>query len=151
MVALPILMTADAVWKVNKQRTGGLEEPKASVIAPVIVGLVLCIVSIPTAASGIFLHGSPYALVPTSIAVAIMMGLLAHRTGKKSFVWAMLAAVLIAYNFSPVFFLNLAKAIVLSSANAVGEERLPYAFYGLTYLPLIAVLTGVCPALRETQ
>ena len=60
----------------------------------------------------------------------------ARRTGKQAFVWAMLACVVLAYQFSPAFFADAAKALLASSARAVHEERLPYAFYGLTYMPL---------------
>src|SRR5262245_46462838 len=66
-----------------------------------------------------------------------MMAVVARRTGKQAFVWAMLAGVVLAYNFSPAFFAELVRNILDLGARAIQEERLPYAFYGLTYLPLL--------------
>ncbi len=45
--------------------------------------------------------------------------------------------LLLTYNFSPVFFQELARAAIEQGAHAINESKLPYAFYGLTYLPLI--------------
>ena len=50
-----------------------------------------------------------------------------------------------AYQTSPVFFRELVRAIIQGGAAAVREERLPYAFYGLTYLPLL-VATSLAAA-----
>ena len=78
------------------------------------------------------------ALVPTAGLAAVLMALVARRTGKSAFVWAMLVGTLLTYQASPSFFLNLVERVLDLGAKAFNEERLPYAFYGLTYLPLIA-------------
>src|SRR5439155_10618817 len=85
----------------------------------------------------------PFALVLSAAAGAGLLALVARRTGKQAFVWTMLACVTLAYNFSPVFFLEAARALVDHGAHLVQEERLPYAFYGLSYLPLLVGLVIV--------
>jgi hypothetical protein len=140
LVAVPILLTADAVARVFQQRTGNIVRPlPLSIVAPLLSGLVLCVVGICLSASGLMALRSPFALTPTAALVAAMMFVVARRTGKQAFVWAMLAALVLAYNFSPVYFQDLAVQAVRTGAHAVREAQLPYAFYGLTYLPLLAL------------
>ncbi len=137
LVAIPVLGTADRVARVFQERTGNLVRPIPwPIMLPLCVGLILCAAGLGLAASGMA-GGVPYPLVPTAALVAILMGVAAHRADRPPFVWAMLACVVIAYNFSPVFFQELARAAIKQGAQAVNEARLPYAFYGLTYLPLI--------------
>jgi hypothetical protein len=139
LVAVPVLLTADAVARVFQQRTGDLARPLPwPIVLPMIVGLVLCAAGLCLAAVGLMPPHSPRAMVPTATLAAAMMAVVAHRTNKQAFVWAMLSAATVAYNFSPVFFQELARQVVQTGAVAVHEARLPYAFYGLTYLPLIA-------------
>ncbi|MCP4679781.1 MAG: hypothetical protein GY854_30680 [Deltaproteobacteria bacterium] len=140
LLALPMFMTADTVWDVHKQRTGLLPKPKLSVILPILVGLGLTMGSLCLAGFGFFSGESPYALVPTALVAAVLMAMVARRTEKAPFVWLMIIAGLVAYNFSPVLFQDVARAVVDRGASAVSEERLPYAFYGLTYLPLFCAL-----------
>jgi hypothetical protein len=137
LVAVPMLLTADTVAKVFQERTGNLVRPIPwPIMLSLTVGLILCAVGIGLAGSGI-VDGTPYALVPTAAAAAILMAVAARRTGKSAFVWAMLTTIVLAYNFSPVFFQERARQVIEHGAQAVSEEELPYAFYGLTYLPLI--------------
>ncbi len=143
LVALPILLTADAVVRVHQQRTADLAPPRAAVMVPFVVGLVACVAAMPMAAAGFFAGSSVYALVPTALVVGVVMALVARRTERSAFVWGMLGCSLVAYNFSPVFFQELARLAIAQGAAAVREETLPYAFYGLTYLPLLAGLTFV--------
>lgn len=138
LVAAPVLLTADAVARVFQQRTGDFVRPFPwSVGLPMITGLVLCAGGICLAATG---WPRPFALTPTAAIVAGMMALTARRTRHAEFAWAMLAGILLAYNFSPVFFREAARAVVQYGATAVHEQTLPYAFYGLTYLPLLCGL-----------
>ena len=137
LVAIPVLLTADTVARVFQQRTGDLVRPIPwPIMLPTVVGLILC-------AAGNMLAGSelltsiPYAVVPTSILTAVLMAVIARRTGKAAFVWATLGHITLAYNFSPVFFQQFVKTIRDQGAAALSEPSLPYAFYGLTYLPLI--------------
>jgi len=141
LMAVPVLLTADAVARVFQQRTGDLVRPLPwSIIGPLGLGLVLCAGGVCLAATGVVPPGRPHALVLASALAAGMMALIARRTGKQAFVWATLAGVMITYNFSPVFFIDLARMVLNQAAHVVHEERLPYAFYGLTYLPLLASL-----------
>jgi len=137
LVAVPMLLTADSVAKVYQARTGDIVRPIPwTIMLPLCVGILLCVAGIGLASSGLA-WGIPYAIVPTAALAAVLMGVVARRTQRVAFVWAMLAGVLLAYNFSPVFFQELARAAIEQGAHAVNESRLPYAFYGLTYLPLI--------------
>jgi hypothetical protein len=137
LVAVPVLMTADSVARVFQERTGDIVRPIPwPIMLPLCVGLLLCASGVGLAASGLA-TGIPYAVVPTAALAAILMGVVARRTHRTAFVWAMLAGVLLTYNFSPVFFQELARAAIEQGAHAVNESKLPYAFYGLTYLPLI--------------
>ncbi len=141
LVSIPVLMTADAVTHVYQKRTGDLIRPWPwSILLPFLVGLGLCAAGVCLAATN---FPRPYALVPTAGLIAIMMAVIARRTQNSAFVWTMLVSVLLAYNFSPVFFMELARSVVHHGASAVHEQRLPFAFYGLTYLPLLIALLSV--------
>ncbi|MGH7130115.1 MAG: hypothetical protein ACREIV_16205, partial [Planctomycetaceae bacterium] len=136
LVAIPVLLCADSIARVFQERTGGLVRPWPwSIAAPFVLGLSLC-------AAGMVLSAvefpMPVALVPTAALAALLMGVAAYRTGYSALVWAMLGGIVLAYNFSPVFFREFAQMAVHHGAVAVRESRLPYAFYGLTYLPLLA-------------
>jgi hypothetical protein len=140
LTAIPVLLTADAVARVFQQRTGDLVRPlPRSIIGPLGLGLVLCAAGVCLA--GVSIATDRYALVLTSALAAVMMAVTARRTGKQAFVWAMLAGIVLAYNFSPAFFIDLVRDLLNLGARLVHEERLPYAFYGLTYLPLLLTLT----------
>jgi len=137
LVAVPVLLTADSVARVFQERTGDIIRPIPwPIMLPLCVGLLLCASGVGLAASGLA-SGIPYAIVPTAALAAALMGVVARRTHRTAFVWAMLAGVLLTYNSSPVFFQQLARAAIEQGARAVDESSLPYAFYGLTYLPLI--------------
>ncbi len=141
MVSATVLLTADTVARVFQQRTGDLVRPlPVAIIAPLVVGLILCAAGVVLAATGIAPGGKPYSLVPTAAIAATLMLVVARRTRHSAFVWAGLIGVTIAYQFSPVFFRELVMQLMSTSAKLVNEEKLPPAFYGLTYLPLIAGL-----------
>lgn len=143
LVAYPILSTADTVARVFEQRTGGLVRPLPwSVVTPFGIGLMLCVLGLGLAGSALLEGQShPYALVPTAALAALTMLIVARRTRSVAFVWAMLLTATLAYQFSPAFFQDLARQVVQSAAKAVHEpKKLPYAFYGLTYLPLVLTL-----------
>ena len=137
MTALPILLAADSLARVIQIRSQ-LESPQfpASVILSMIAGIVMVI-------SGVCLssYGFPQttAFVPTALIAAIVMGLLARRTEKKGFVWLMMIFAVAVYQTCPVFFKELLTRLADQGASAIGEEKLPLAFYGLTYLPLLGV------------
>ena len=137
LVAIPVLLTADAVARVFQDRTGNLVRPIPwPIMLPMVIGLILCAAGIALAGSGL-LTRVPYAVVPTATLTAILMAVVGRRTNRVAFVWAMLGCITLAYNFSPVFFQELVQTLRDQGASALNESRLPYAFYGLTYLPLI--------------
>lgn len=151
LVAIPVLLTADTVAKVFQQRTGDLVRPIPwPIMLPMVAGIILCAAGIGIAAGG-FAVGRQFALVPTAAAAAIVMATAAHRTNKSPFAWAMLACMILVYNFSPVFFKETARAVIQTGASAVNEASLPYAFYGLTYLPLIVGMTLAASVLRKRK
>ncbi len=139
LTAVPVLFTTDAIAKVFQQRTGDLVRPLPwSIVLPLFIGLVLCFVGV-----GLSAIGFPFslALAPAAGLAAVMMLMTARRTGHQAFVWAGLIATAIAYQSVPAYFRDTAKLLVNSAATAVHEPRLPVAFYGLTWLPLILSAT----------
>jgi len=80
---------------------------------------------------------------------ALVLERVARRTGQSAFVYSMLVLITLSYNFLPSFFLETARQVVTQSAQIVHEQKLPLAFYGLTYLPLFGVLLGVGTVARR--
>lgn len=142
LVALPVLLTADAAAQVFAQRSGGLLERRPwAVMIPVLVGLLLCIAGLLLAGVGLLPGHSPLAITPTAMLATAVFALVAQRTRQPALVWAALLVATVAYNFSPAYFLELGRQLLADGAAAVGESRLPLAFYGLSYLPLLLLLT----------
>jgi hypothetical protein len=113
LVAAVVLLTADAVAKVFQQRTGDLVRPlPRAIVAPMLVGLALCAAAICLRRPDLMPPSRPFAIAPTAAVVAAMLALVSRRTGKPAFVWAALIVATLAYNFSPVFFADLARAAV---------------------------------------
>jgi len=147
LTAIPVLLTADSLARVFLQVRGQLERPLPwSIVLPIFLGLALTATGVCLSALN-FPHG--VALVPTAGLAALLLGIVAHRTQNKAFVWAMLAGVLLAYQSSPVFFRDVARQLLEHSATAVHEARLPIAFYGLTYFPLLAGLSVLASRLQR--
>ena len=142
LTAIPIMLTADAFANVFKQRTGDLVRPLPwSISGPIVVGIILGITGLCIAATGIAPPGKPFALVPTAAVFAIMMGVSAKRTGKRGFTWAMLVGATLAYQFAPVFFLEVVRNVRNAAASALNKSpgKLEFAYYGLTYMPFLMV------------
>ncbi|NQV25917.1 MAG: hypothetical protein HQ518_16280 [Rhodopirellula sp.] len=139
LTAIPVLLTADALARVFLQVHGQVTRPLPyGIVLPILAGLALMTTGVCVSAIG---FPNAVSLVPASALAATMLAVIARRTEKSVFVWAMLGGVLMAYQCSPVFFRELAGQIIQHGAVAVGETRLPLAFYGLTYLPLLVVLS----------
>lgn len=137
LTAVPVLLTTDAIAKVFQQRTGDLVRPLPwSLVLPLFVGLVLSFVGVGLAAVG---FPRSLALAPAAGLAAAMLFVAARRTKHSAFVWAGLVLVALTYQATPAYFHETARLVVHSAASAVQEQRLPVAFYGLTWLPLIAV------------
>ncbi len=142
LVSVPVLLTAEAVADVFRRRTGDLVRPlPVAISAPLFIGSLLCAIGLVLAITGgLSASGSPLAITPTAAVVAVLLFVVARRAGHQAFVWGSMLSAVVAYNFCPFFFRDLARQLVDSGAGAIAEERLPIAFYGLTYLPCIAAL-----------
>lgn len=134
-VAVPVLLTADAAARVFQQRTGAIVFPWPSqIMVPLVLGLMTCLAAVALAMTDM---PRPIALAPTAALCAVCFGTVARRTNHRVFAWAMLLCLLTGYQFTPVYFQTVARQVVQTSAEMVGERRLPYAFYAITYAPFI--------------
>ncbi|WP_437230958.1 hypothetical protein SH661x_002233 [Planctomicrobium sp. SH661] len=146
LVAVPVLLTTDTLWNVFQERTGGtITRVPVSIGMPLVVGLLLCVAGLSLATT----RFPPYALVPTAAICTGLMVCIARRTGLQAFTWLAILCALIAYQFSPVFFLEFARQVVATGAAAVREQKLPYAFYGLTYSPILLCFVGLSGWLKR--
>jgi len=141
LTAIPMLLAADAVADVFRQRTGNLVRPLPwSIMLPLITGLMLC-------ATGVALAAAPFntrplfALVPTALLAAAVLARVAQRTERQTFVYGALVLIAAAYRFAPVYFAAAAKAFINSAATAIHEPKLPIAYFGFTFVPLLALFT----------
>ncbi|MCP4172293.1 MAG: hypothetical protein GY758_16130 [Fuerstiella sp.] len=145
MVSATVLMTARTVADVFRQRTGNLVRPLPwHIVVPMFCGLVLTALGLVISFSGFsYVGATTYAVIPTAAVSASLMWTAARDTKHSGFVWASLLCALIAYQCAPTLFANIVQQLKAGAASAISEERLPLAFYGLTYLPLLAaVATG---------
>lgn len=143
LTAIPMLLAADAIAEVFQRRTGNLVRPLPwSITLPLLAGLALCAVGIALAASPLSVRPS-FALVPTALLAAATLSRVAQRTEKQPFVYAALALVATAYRFAPVYFAAAAKAFIASTASAIHEPKLPIAYFGFTFVPLLAAFTAL--------
>lgn len=143
LTGLVIAKTAGDWIRVHQNRTGSLVRPLPwIVILPCLVTLLLSGAGIGLAGYGIVNPQlSAYALVPTALVATLSLLLFTHWLKNKTLTWGALITATIAYNFSPVFFLDLARKAIDIGAQTVREDRLPFAFYGLTYLPFLLGLS----------
>lgn len=132
LTAIPVLLAVDALARVFQKMHGKIARPfPLSIALPLVGGLALIVTGLCLAALDL------KALVPAAACSSLVLGVIARRTQQRGFVWAMLITLTMAYQFSPTFFREVALSVVNSTAAAVREQRLPIAFYGLTYLPLL--------------
>ncbi len=135
LLATTILLTSRAVADVFRQRTGDLVRPLPwSVGLPLFAGLVLIAVGVGVAFTG---FPATQAVVPTTLIAAILLFLAAQDTRHSGFTWAALLCLSVAYQTPPAMFREIALAFRDAAAGSLQEQRLPLAFYGLTWLPLI--------------
>ncbi|MEQ9411894.1 MAG: hypothetical protein RIK87_29535 [Fuerstiella sp.] len=142
MVSATILVTARTIADVFRQRTGNLVRPLPWNIAiPLFCGLVTAAAGVAVSFSGFsFVGPTTYAVIPTTLVAAFLMWLAARDTRHAGFVWASLICVTIAYQCSPTLFADVVRQLKQGVAVAIHEPRLPVAFYGLTYLPLLLIV-----------
>ncbi|MCA9076473.1 MAG: hypothetical protein KDA93_15715 [Planctomycetaceae bacterium] len=139
LVAVPILLASDAWARVHEARNDECSRPLPWHIAmPMFVGVMAAVGGVALSTVG---YPATVTLVPTAALAAVVMFLTARRTRHAGFVWMTLLFTMMAYQTSPVFFKEIARSAVQHGASAVHEPRLPYAFYGLTYLPFLALTT----------
>ena len=138
-----VLQTSRTVAEVFRQRTGNLIRPLPSHISiPLFVGLMLAAAGVGFSFWGFRYVGlTTFAVVPACLVAAVIMAFAAKDTQHRGFVWASLICLTIAYQCAPTLFSGVVHQIRQSAAAAINEQRLPLAFYGVTYLPLIAGLS----------
>ncbi len=146
LVSATILMNARTVADVFRQRTGDLVRPLPwSIVLPVLVGLIWMVAGLGLAFAG---FPRTFALVPTCALATAMLIVAARETNHRGFVWAALIAGLMTYQFSPTLFRETAMAMRDAAAAGLQTPKLPVAFYGLTYLPLILGVATLYRVLR---
>lgn len=139
MLATTILMTTRTISSVFRQRTGDLVRPLPwTIVAPLFTGLVLVAIGVLFSFYGFhFVGPTTRAVVPTALLAAGLLITTAKDTRHRGFVWAGLILVAIAYQSTPTLFSDLVNHLKTNAAQTLHEERLPLAFYGVTYLPLL--------------
>ena len=146
LVSASILMNARTVADVFRQRTGDLVRPLPwSIVLPVLVGLIWMVAGLGLAFAG---FPRTFALVPTCALATAMLIVAARETNHRGFVWAALIAGLMTYQFLPTLFSETAMAMRDAAAAELQTPKLPVAFYGLTYLPLILGVATLYRVLR---
>ena len=141
MLAATIFATGRTVAQVFKQRTGDLVRPLPwPIVLPIFVGLATLAFGVGLSFVGFSIAGTTtYAVVPTALAAALIVLWAGHETRQAGFVWCGLILIAVAYQCAPTLVSDLVASLKTSAAAAVNEPRLPLAFYGLTYLPLLSV------------
>ncbi|MEO8268097.1 MAG: hypothetical protein ABI557_00160, partial [Aureliella sp.] len=141
MLATTIFVTGRSVAQVFKQRTGDLVRPLPwPIVLPIFVGLATLALGVGVSFVGFSIAGpTTYAVVPTTLVAAAVLLWAAWETRHAGFVWCGLIVFAVAYQCAPTLVSDLVTTVKSTAAAAVNEERLPIAFYGLTYLPLLSL------------
>jgi hypothetical protein len=146
-VAATILLTGRSVANVFRQRTGDLVRPLPwNILVPLLMGVLLTIIGVLISFHQFsYLHPTTIAVVPTTFVAALLMLMVAQETKHSGFVWAGLVLVAICYQTTPTLATELVQQLKSSAAHALAEQKLPLAFYGLTYLPLLTAFSLAAP------
>ncbi len=146
MLAATILGTTRSIASVFRERTGDLVRPLPwSIALPLFIGVLLTFVGVSISFSSFI------AVVPTAVVATFLMFVVAYDTRHWGFTALALVLLTIAYQFSPVLIAQWIEPLKAAAASAVHEKKLPLAFYGITYFPLIAILTCVSCWLVKIQ
>lgn len=138
MLAATILGTTRTIATVFRERTGDLVRPLPwSIALPLFVGILLTFVGVSISFSNLI------AVVPTAVVATLLMFVVAYDTRHWAFTALALFLLTVAYQFSPVLITQWVEPLKAIAASAVREQKLPMAFYGITYFPLLVILTGV--------
>lgn len=146
LVAFTILMTSRTVACVFRQRTGNLVQRLPwTVVVPLISGVALTVLGVGLSLTGFSPVGqTTYSVIPTAAIASILMWMMAKDFRSSGFVWISLVLAAISYQCSPTLFADVVQAVKAGAASAIREDRLPVAFYGLTYLPFLAAVAAGC-------
>jgi hypothetical protein len=139
--AVTILATARTIADVFRQRTGGIVRPLPwNIVGPLLIGATLIAMGVAFSFYGFRDAGTTtYAVVPTSVFAAVLLFAVVKETRHSAFVWAGLILLLVGYQSTPTLIADTVAFIKAGAASSLNEERLPIAFYGLTYLPIILI------------
>ena len=154
LFAATILITTRSVAKVFRERTGDLVRPLPwSIGLPLAMGVLMTFAGVVLSCWGFTFTGvtTTYAIVPTAILAATLMALVAFDTCHPAFTWLSILLIVIAYQASPVFIKDLITTLRAGAASAIHEDRLPIAFYGVTYLPLLVLMTIASRLMRQLR
>ncbi|GAA5506958.1 hypothetical protein [Novipirellula caenicola] len=151
MVSATVLLTTRTVANVYRQRTGDLVRPLPwSIITPLFCGLILTVLGVGLSFYGFsYVGDTSYAVIPTSILAAVLMGAAAKDTRHSGFVWISLVFATIAYQCCPTLFADIVHTLRSTTAEALKQERVPITLYGITYLPLLGLLTAASYRFRK--
>jgi hypothetical protein len=144
LMSSTILMTARAVAGVHRQRTGGNMRPLPwNILVPLVVGIGMSLFGVVLSFHGFsYVSQTTYAVVPSALLAGLMMFQATRETNQRAFVWIGLVLMAISYQCAPTLFAGLVQTLKANAAYAVGEARLPLAFYGLSYLPFLLTVAG---------
>ncbi|MCA9008989.1 MAG: hypothetical protein KDB01_04545 [Planctomycetaceae bacterium] len=144
LVAFTILMTSRTVAGVFRQRTGNLVQRLPwTVVVPLISGVALMVLGVGLSLTGFSPVGqTTYSVIPTAAIASVLMWMMAKDFRSSGFVWISLVLAAISYQCSATLFADVVQAVKAGAASAIREDRLPVAFYGLTYLPLLAAVAA---------
>lgn len=153
LMSSTVLMTTQAIASVHRQRTGGSLRPLPwNILAPLVVGIAMSLFGVVVSFHG-FSYGSQttYAIVPSALLAGGLMFQVTRETNQRSFVWIGLILMAISYQCAPTLVAGFVQQVKSSAASAVGEERLPIAFYGLSYLPFLLTVAASSAVLTRRR
>lgn len=145
LCSIPIALTTRTAAKVFRSRTGGmLQTLPVSIAIPIFVSLMFGFAGVVLSFHGFRWGGnSSMAAVPTLALASCLAWIAARDTRHAGFSWIAIVLTVAAYQCLPAVFSELSRSVVATAATSLSEERLPFAFYGLTYLPLLIVFAFI--------
>ena len=143
MVGIPFIQTAHGLLRIFRQSQGPEEPPPITTLIPYLVGYGLSLIAY------IFALQNPYALFFTALIGLGLYGISAFQYKQKLFAYLTILSLGIAYFYSPIFFQEIALKVRDTAAVQLGYQRLPYPFYGLTFIPFNVILIGIARWLSQ--
>ncbi len=143
MVSIPFIQTAHSLLGIFRQSHGPEEPPPIATLIPYLVGYGLSFLAY------IFAFQNPYAFFFTALIGLGLYGVSAFQYKRKLFAYLTILSLGITYFYSPIFFQEIALRVRDTAAVQLGYQRLPYPFYGLTFIPFNVILIGVARWLSQ--